>query len=257
MKKYYIELLILIIQMLVFYMFPLFLYLVEPIAMVMLMLLITVILSIILSIASNKRIRFLYPLIISLIFIPTVFIFYNESALVHALWYFVVSGLSMFVVEFIKWILHKKIIKSKISLLILILLILFGVCCYVYNAYVIEESQIAFIESGVSLSVYKNSLSEEGVTLILKNDNKSDVLYTEYYELEIRKNSEWYKVDIPVDFVEISTMLESGKSTDIMIDWDDYYDILKPGTYRIIKEIMILNDGVSVERAYVSVEFVI
>ena len=97
MKRYLKELVILVIQLFMFYIFPMFMYLYEPIGTVILILLTTFILSIILSSISKSKIKYLYPLVISILFIPTIFIYYNESALVHAIWYFVVSTVGLLI----------------------------------------------------------------------------------------------------------------------------------------------------------------
>ena len=97
MKKYLKEIVILVIQLFMFYIFPMFMYLYEPIGTVILILLTTFILSIILSSISKSKIKYLYPLVISILFIPTIFIYYNESALVHAIWYFVVSTVGLLI----------------------------------------------------------------------------------------------------------------------------------------------------------------
>ena len=94
MKKYFKEIIILLIQIIIFYIVPLFAMWniqTNPMGMVFLMLLLTFILSIILSIISKHKIKFLYPLIVSIIFIPSVYIYYNESALIHSVCYLVVS----------------------------------------------------------------------------------------------------------------------------------------------------------------------
>lgn len=94
MKKYFKEIIILLIQIIIFYIVPLFAMWniqTNPMGMVLLMILLTFILSIILSIISKHKIKFLYPLIVSIIFIPSVYIYYNESALIHSVWYLVVS----------------------------------------------------------------------------------------------------------------------------------------------------------------------
>ena len=59
--------------------------------MVLLIVLLTLGLSLILGAVSKEKIKYLYPVIISVLFIPSVFIYYNETALVHAIWYLVVS----------------------------------------------------------------------------------------------------------------------------------------------------------------------
>lgn len=90
------EIIILSIQLFMFYLYPLFAIKIDPIGMVLIMLFVTTLLSLIIGIISNKKMKYLYPLVISLLFIPSVFIYYNESALVHSLWYFVVSSFGLF-----------------------------------------------------------------------------------------------------------------------------------------------------------------
>ena len=91
MKKYYKELIILIIQLLMFYVFPLTAGPTDAMGMVVLIILVTFVLSIMIGSLSKEKIKYLYPIIISILFVPSVFIYYNESALVHSLWYLVVS----------------------------------------------------------------------------------------------------------------------------------------------------------------------
>ena len=91
MKKFAKEIIIFFIQLLMFYVFPLFAGPTDAIGMVLLILLSTILLSYVLGAISNNKVKYLYPVAISVLFIPSVFIYYNESALVHALWYLVVS----------------------------------------------------------------------------------------------------------------------------------------------------------------------
>lgn len=91
MKKYLKEIITLLIQILIFYIFPLFAGPTDIMGMVVLMLLATLVLSLILTIISKEKIKYLYPLVVAIIFIPSIFIYYNESALIHSLWYLVSS----------------------------------------------------------------------------------------------------------------------------------------------------------------------
>ncbi len=91
MKKYLKEIIILLIQLLMFYIIPLFGLEEDPMGMVFLMLIITFILSIIFGSISKLKYKYLYAVIIAILFIPTVFIYYNESALIHSLWYLIDS----------------------------------------------------------------------------------------------------------------------------------------------------------------------
>ena len=91
MKKYNKELVILFIQLLSFYIYPLIVGMDNPFGMVFMLILITFTLSIILGSILQEKTKYLFPIIISILFIPSVFIYYNESALVHSLWYLVIS----------------------------------------------------------------------------------------------------------------------------------------------------------------------
>ena len=97
MKKFLKEFVILLIQLFMFYIFPLFAGETDAIGMVILILLTTIILSFILAIISKNKIKYLYPIIIAILFIPSVFIYYNESALIHTIWYLVVSTIGLII----------------------------------------------------------------------------------------------------------------------------------------------------------------
>ena len=108
MKKYLKEIVILLIQLFMFYIFPLFAGPTDAIGMVFLIISATLFLSIIIGSISNKRIKYLYPLVIVILFVPSVFIYYNESALVHSLWYLVVSTVGMLVGAILHRLFRKK-----------------------------------------------------------------------------------------------------------------------------------------------------
>lgn len=108
MRQYIKEIIILILQLLMFYIFPMFMYLYEPIGTIMLILVASFILSVVLSIISKNKIKYLYPLVISILFIPSIFIYYNESALVHSLWYFVISLIGCAIGTSIYKLVNKK-----------------------------------------------------------------------------------------------------------------------------------------------------
>lgn len=97
MKKYLKEIIILILQLFMFYIFPLFAGPTDAMGMVFLILLSTLLLSLILGIISKNNIKYLYPLIIAILFIPSIFIYYNESALIHSVWYLIDSIMGLII----------------------------------------------------------------------------------------------------------------------------------------------------------------
>ena len=108
MKRYLKEIVILILQLFMFYIFPLFAGPTDAMGMVFLIICATLLLSVIMASISKEKIKYLYPIIVSILFIPSIFIYYNETAFVHSLWYLVVSSVGM-----ILGIIVEKISKRK------------------------------------------------------------------------------------------------------------------------------------------------
>ena len=97
MKKYLKEIVILIIQLFMFYIFPLFAGPTDVMGMVFLIILATLVLSMVIGSISNEKVKCLYPIIVAVVFVPSVYIYYNESAMIHSVWYFVVSTVGLLV----------------------------------------------------------------------------------------------------------------------------------------------------------------
>ena len=108
MKKYLKEIIILSLQLFMFYIFPLFAGPTDAMGMVFLIWVSTIVLGMILAIISNKKIKYLYPIVIAIIFIPSIFIYYNESALIHSLWYLVSSSFGILIGTIINKLLNRK-----------------------------------------------------------------------------------------------------------------------------------------------------
>lgn len=117
------------------------------------------------------------------------------------------------------------------------------------------ESTIKTSEKGVSLSVKKGTLSNKEVTLILRNDSDVDVEYGYPYEIEIKKDGKWYKINVEIDFILLSFGLKSKETKEIELNWENGYGILASGEYRIVKSIDIKNEDGTFETFYVSAEF--
>ena len=111
MKNLKKEILIYLIQTFIFYIFPLFVGPKDAIAMVFLMLLATFVLSIIVGSYSKTRIKYLYPIVVSIIFIPSILIYYNESALIHSIWYLVISSIGLIIGIILEKLTTKKVSK--------------------------------------------------------------------------------------------------------------------------------------------------
>lgn len=107
MKKYLSEIIILLIQTFMFYIFPIFQGPTDAMGLVFLLILTTFILSIINTCISKYKYKYFYGIITSLIFIPSIFIYYNESAIIHSIWYLIVSYIGIFIGFILKAITGK------------------------------------------------------------------------------------------------------------------------------------------------------
>ena len=112
MKKYIKEIIISLLQLFMFYVFPLFAGPTDAMGMVILIIAATLTLSIILGAWSALHVKYLYPVAAAVLFIPSVFIYYNESALIHSVWYLVISVIGLGIGIIIRW-LAGKIAKNK------------------------------------------------------------------------------------------------------------------------------------------------
>ena len=109
MKRYLKEIIILLLQLFMFYIFPLFAGPTDVIGMVVLIIVATLLLSAVIGLISDKKMKYLYPIITAILFVPSVFIYYNETALIHSVWYLVVSSVGMIIGA----ILRKLIYRNK------------------------------------------------------------------------------------------------------------------------------------------------
>ena len=97
MKRYIKELVILICQLFMFYIFPLFAGPTDAMGMVVLIILATFVLSLVLGVLSRSTLKWGYPAACALLFLPTVPLYYNFSATIHATWYFAVAAAGLLV----------------------------------------------------------------------------------------------------------------------------------------------------------------
>ena len=97
MKRHTREWIIVILQGAMFWIGPCLAGPTEVMAIVLLMLLGTVALAFALGLICGDRRKYMYPIVPALLFLPTVPVYYNESALVHALWHMAAAAAGLMV----------------------------------------------------------------------------------------------------------------------------------------------------------------
>ena len=97
MKKYLKEIIISLMQLFVFYLLPIITINIGALGMVFVILITTFILSMVIGVVTNNKFKYFYPTLVSILFIATIWIYYNESAFIHSLWYFVISSIGLII----------------------------------------------------------------------------------------------------------------------------------------------------------------
>lgn len=104
MKRYWKESILFLLQILLFYIFPLTAGPTDAMGVVFLIICGTILLALLVGILSGSKLKFLYPIATSVFFIPSIPIYYNDSALIHALWYLVVAAIGLGLGVVFRWI---------------------------------------------------------------------------------------------------------------------------------------------------------
>lgn len=118
-----------------------------------------------------------------------------------------------------------------------------------------EKSDIKIIDKGVTLSIKDGTLTKKSATIVLKNNSEVDIQYGNSYEIEIKQNNEWHKINVELYFNLPAFYLKSNEVKEIEINWENEYGKLGHGEYRIIKSFGIEKDDGTYEDFCVSAEF--
>lgn len=148
--------------------------------------------------------------------------------------------------------------KSLLTIVLCGIIVLGLTGCGTNNKFNIgEKSNIEIVKNDISLSIKEGTLTKTGVTLILKNDSDINVQYGNPYEIEIKKDGKWHKINIELNFTLPAYGLKSKESKEIKLNWENSYGKLAPGEYRIIKSIDLEKEEDTFKTFYVSAEFTI
>lgn len=119
------------------------------------------------------------------------------------------------------------------------------------------KSDIKISQSDVTLTIKEGTLTNKSATLVLTNNSAKNFQYGNPYEIEIKKDGEWHKINVELDFNLPAFQLSSKESKEIELDWESGYGKLASGTYRIIKGIDYEYEEGKYEDFNVAVEFTI
>ena len=118
-----------------------------------------------------------------------------------------------------------------------------------------NKSDIKISQNDVIMTIKEGTLTNKSATLVLTNNNDKNFQYGNPYEIEIKKDGEWHKINVELNFDMPAFQLLSKESKEIELDWENGYGKLTEGTYRIIKEIDYEYEKEKYETFNVAVEF--
>ena len=120
-----------------------------------------------------------------------------------------------------------------------------------------DKSNIKISKNDVIMTIKEGTLTNKSATLVLTNNSDNNFQYGNPYEIEIKKDGEWHKINAELYFNMPVFQLSAKESKEIELDWENGYGKLTEGTYRIIKEIDYEYEKEKYETFNVAVEFTI
>ena len=120
-----------------------------------------------------------------------------------------------------------------------------------------NKSDIKNSQNDVIMTIKEGTLTNKSATLVLTNNSDKNFQYGNTYEIEIKKDGEWHKINVELNFDMPAFPLSSKESKEIELDWENGYGKLAKGTYRIIKGINYEYEEGKYETFNVAIEFTI
>lgn len=120
-----------------------------------------------------------------------------------------------------------------------------------------NKSNIKISQNDVIMTIKEGTLTNKSATLVLTNNSDKNFRYGNPYEIEIKKDGEWHKINVELNFDIPAFQLPSKESKEIELNWENGYGNLATGTYRIIKGIDYEYEEGEYKSFNIAVEFTI
>ena len=120
-----------------------------------------------------------------------------------------------------------------------------------------NKSDIKISQNDVIMTIKEGTLTNKSATLILTNNSDKNFQYGTPYEIEIKKDGEWHKINVELNFTMPAFQLSARENNEIEINWENGYGKLEKGAYRIIKEIDYEYEEGKYKSFNIAVEFTI
>lgn len=114
--------------------------------------------------------------------------------------------------------------------------------------------------AGVTMEIKENTLSNQGLTIVVNNKGEYDLTFGDYYYIEKEIDGNWHEVSYlehehEIGWHDIGYEVLANSSYEFEpTDWEWLYGILEEGKYRFVKD-GIVGRGEDIVRYYFGVEF--
>ena len=120
-----------------------------------------------------------------------------------------------------------------------------------------NKSDIKISQNDVIMTIKEGTLTNKSATLVLTNNSDNNFQYGNSYEIEIKKDGEWHKINVELNFTMPAFQLSAKENKEIEINWENGYGKLAKGTYRIITGIDYEYEEGKYKSFNIAVEFTI
>ena len=120
-----------------------------------------------------------------------------------------------------------------------------------------DKSNIKISKNDVIMTIKEGTLTNKSATLVLTNNSDNNFQYGNPYEIEIKKDGEWHKINVELNFTMPAFQLSARENNEIEINWENGYGKLEKGTYGIIKGIDYEYEEGKYKSFNIAVEFTI
>ena len=108
----------------------------------------------------------------------------------------------------------------------------------VFNEVIDNINNYIDSDEDVYAVVLQDSISSRGTNLVIVNDSGYDVVFVDYYDIEVKIDGEWVKLkymeDIFRGYEDVSFIIQSGSEAEFNIYWEDLFGNLESGEYRVM-----------------------
>ena len=86
-----------------------------------------------------------------------------------------------------------------------------------------NKSDIKISQNDVIMTIKEGTLTNKSATLVLTNNSDKNFEYGTPYEIEVKKDGEWHKINAELYFNMPVFQLSAKESKEIELDWENGY----------------------------------